>query len=79
MSDLPERIWAFPRVKMTDGTWYGDWHSNETELFSEYLRADTLPSREKLLVYIEAFEVGVISSDQLADTILNRLKGADHD
>jgi hypothetical protein len=53
MSDLPERIWAFARVKMTDGTWYGDWHSNETELFTEFVRADLAPvigySREQML------------------------------
>jgi hypothetical protein len=25
---------------MSDGTWYGDWHSNKTELFTEFVRAD---------------------------------------
>jgi hypothetical protein len=114
MLDLPERIWAATRVKMTDGTWYGDWHSNQTDMFSEYIRADLfagysqeqmrdafeagfynqgedhnaiLPgiwtgfikdvipaslqySRDELLQLLEAFEMGMLTPEQLADRIL---------
>jgi hypothetical protein len=48
MLDLPERIWAAARVKMTDGTWYGDWHSNQTDMFSEYIKIDKFTDRESL-------------------------------
>lgn len=48
MSDLPERIWAFAKVKMSDGTWYGDWHSDQTDMYSEYIKIGKFTDRESL-------------------------------
>jgi len=48
MSDLPERIWAVAKVKMSDGTWYGDWHSDQTDMYSEYIKIGKFTDRESL-------------------------------
>ena len=73
MTDLPDRIFVGH-----DGIWQS--RDDIPGHRREYLRADTLPTESELLQIIKFF-TNRASCDQelLANSILNRLKGDDHE